>query len=107
MSINKHELNAILRILKDDQKQYSIEKKRLHISDDKINEIIKNHHDESLRNHSNVFKILQLLRQTCQFFNIRQHVETYIKKCFNCQKNKHNIHVKYDEIQYQQSSKSS
>ena len=38
---------------------------------------------------------------------MKQHVETYIKKCFNCQKNKHVIHVKYDEIQYQKSSKSS
>ena len=84
-----------------------LKKKRLHISDDKIDEIIKNHHDESLQSHSNVFKTLQLLRQTCQFLNMRQHVETYIKKCFNCQKNKHNIHVKYDEIQYQKSSKSS
>ena len=107
LSINKHELNAILRILKNDKKQYFIEKKRLHISDDKIDEIIKNHHDESLQNHSNVFKTLQFLRQTCQFLNMKQHVEIYIRKCFNCQKNKHAIHVKYDEIQYQKSSKSS
>ena len=107
LSINKHELSAILRILKNDKKQYSIEKERLHISNDKIDEIIKNHHDESLRSHSSVFKTLQLLRQICQFFNMRQHVETYIKKCFNCQKNKHSIHAKYDEIQYQKSSKSS
>ena len=107
LSINKHELSAILRILKDDKKQYFIEKKRFHISNDKIDEIIKNHHDESLQNHSNVFKTLQLLRQTCQFLNMRQHVETYIKKCFNCQKNKYSIHIKYDEIQYQESSKSS
>ena len=65
LSINKHELNAILRILKDDQKQYFIKKERFHISNDKIDEIIKNHHDESLQNHSNIFKTLQLLRQTC------------------------------------------
>ena len=107
LSVNRHELSATLRILKNDQKQYSIEKERLHISNDKIDEIIKNHHDESLQSHSNVFKTLQLLRQTCQFFNMRQHVEIYIKKCLSCQKNKHNIHVKYDEIQYQKSSESS
>ena len=107
LSVNKHELNAILKILKNDQKQYSIEKKRLHISNDKIDEIIKNHHDESLQSHSNVFKTLQLLRQICQFLNMKQHVEIYIRKCFNCQKNKHAIHAKYDEIQYQKSSKSS
>ena len=62
LSINRHKLNAILRILKDDKKQYSIEKERLHISNDKIDEIIKNHYDESLQSHSNVFKTLQLLR---------------------------------------------
>ena len=84
LSINKHELSAILRILKNNKKQYSIEKKRLHISNDKIDEIIKNYHDESLQSHSNVFKTLQFLRQTCQFLNMKQHVETYIKKCFSC-----------------------
>ena len=101
LSVNKHELSAILRILKDDKKQYSIEKERLHISDDKIDEIIRDHHDESLQGHSGVSKTLQLLRQTCQFFNMRQHVEIYIKKCLSCQKNKHVTHAKYGEIQYQ------
>ena len=47
---------------------------------------------------------MQLLRQNCQFPRMRQKVETYIKKCFNCQKNKHATHVMYEEIYYQQSS---
>ena len=38
---------------------------------------------------------------------MRQRVKTYIKKCFNCQKNKHVTHVKYEHIQYMNSSKSS
>ena len=38
---------------------------------------------------------------------MKQRIETYIKKCFNCQQNKHVIHVKYDEIQYIKSLKSS
>ena len=38
---------------------------------------------------------------------MRQRIETYIKKCLNYQQNKHVIHVKYDEIQYMKSSKSS
>ena len=37
---------------------------------------------------------------------MKQHVETYIWKYFNCAKNKHNTHAKYDEIQYQESSTS-
>ena len=37
---------------------------------------------------------------------MRQKVKTYIKKCLNCQRNKHVIHVKYNKIQYMKSSKS-
>ena len=37
---------------------------------------------------------------------MRQRVETYIKKCLNCQQNKHATHAKYEEIQYMKSSKS-
>ena len=73
-------------------------KKKLHILKNKIDESIRKHHNESLQNHSNIFKTLQFLRQTCYFFNIRQHVETYVKKCFVYQRNKHNIYIKYDEI---------
>ena len=107
LSINQRELSAILKILKNNQKQFSIVKEKLHISKNKIDEIIKEHHNKLLQNHSNVFKTLQSLRQTCYFLNMRQHVEIYIKKCFDCQRNKHNTHVKYDEIQYQKLSKSS
>ena len=47
------------------------------------------------------------MRQNCQFSNMKQRIETYIKKCLNCQQNKHVTHVKYDESQYMKSSKSS
>ncbi len=107
LSTNKYKISVILRILKNEQKQYSIKKERLQISKNKIDEIIKKHHDESLQNYSNVFKTLQFLRQHCQLLNMKQHVETYIKKCSSCQRNKHITHAKYDEIQYQKSSESS
>ena len=77
--MNKHKLKTILRISKNNQKQYFIEKKRLHISKNKIDKIIKNHHDESLQNYSNIFKTLQLLRQICEFLNMKQQIEIYIK----------------------------
>ena len=69
-------------------------------------EYIKKHHDESLQSHLDVVKTIQLLRQNCQFPNMRQRVETYIKKCLNCQRNKHVTHAKYEHIQYMDSSKS-
>ena len=54
-----------------------------------------------------IFKTLQFLRRHCRFHNMRQKIEIYIKKCFNCQKNKHNIYKKYEKIQYQKSFKNS
>jgi len=45
---NKHELNAILRILRDELEKFFIEKGKLQIPINKIDECIKEHHDESL-----------------------------------------------------------
>ena len=78
LSANKHELEATLRILRNDQKQFSIEKEKLQISKDKIDECIKKHHDEPLQEHSDVSKTLQLLRQTSSFLKMREKVEAYI-----------------------------
>jgi len=62
LSINKHELNAILRILRDESEEFLIKKRKLQISDNKVDECIKEHHDESLQEHLEVIKTLQLLR---------------------------------------------
>jgi hypothetical protein len=83
LSINKHKLNAILRILRDELEEFSIKKKKLQISINKIDECIKEHHDESLQKHLKIIKTLQLLRQHCQFLNMRQAVETYVKRCLS------------------------
>jgi hypothetical protein len=106
LSTNKHELNAILRILRDESEEFLIEKRKLQISINKIDECIKEHHDESLQRHLEVTKTLQLLRQHCQFPNMRQAVETYVKRCLSCQQNKHGTHASYGEIQYQELSES-
>ena len=58
LSINKYELNAILRILKDDKKEFLIKKEKLQISIDKIDECIKKYYDKSLQRHLRVTKIL-------------------------------------------------
>ena len=89
-----------MRIIRNNQKQFSINKEKLHILKNKDNEYIKKHYNDSLQKHSDVSKTLQLLRQNCQFLNIRQKIEIYIKKCSNCQKNKHATYIKYEEIQY-------
>ena len=103
ISANHHQINTILCIIKDEEEQFLVSKKRLQISENKIDEYIKKHHDESLQEHLRILKTIQLLKQHCQFLQMRQKVEIYIKKCINCQKNKHATHIKYEEIQYQES----
>ena len=103
--VNRHEINMTLKIMRDNEEQFSIVHEKLQISKDKIDEYIKEHHDESLQKHFDVIKTIRLLRQNCQFPNMRQRVETYIKKCLNCQQNKHVTHAKYEKIQYMNSSK--
>ena len=103
ISANHHQINATLRIIRNEEKQFPVSKKRFQISKNKIDEYIKKHHDESLQKHSKVLKTIQLLKQYCQFSQMKQKVETYIKKCINCQKNKHATHFKYEKIQYQKS----
>ena len=91
--------NSILQVNKDKKEQFPINKGRLQISKDKIIDYIKEHHDLSLQEHSRMIKTIQLLRQNCQFSQMRQKIETYIKKYLNYQRNKHMIHVMYEEIQ--------
>ena len=67
ISANHHQINATLRIIKNEKKQFLVSKRRLQISENKIDEYIKEHYDESLQKHSKVSKTIQLLRQYCQF----------------------------------------
>ncbi len=58
LSANKHELNATLRILRDESEKFLIKKEKLQIPINKIDECIKEHHDESLQGHLGVTKTL-------------------------------------------------
>ena len=98
ISTNHHQINAIMHIIKDNQKQFLMNKKKLQISKDKIDKYIKKHYDNSLQKHSNVSKTLQLLQQHYQFSNMRQKIEIYVKKCSSYQKIKHTTYVKYKKI---------
>ena len=61
ISANHHQINATLCSIKDDQKQFSINKKKFQILKNKVDEYIKKYHDDSLQKHLTVSKILQLL----------------------------------------------
>ena len=56
--VNCHEVNTTLKIMRDNQEQFSIVHEKLQISKDKIDEYIKEHYDESLQRHFEVIKII-------------------------------------------------
>lgn len=58
----------------------------MHISKNQIEKTIRKYHNDFLQNHFDIFKTMQFLRQHCWFFCMRQQIEIYIKKYFNCQK---------------------
>ena len=55
---NQHEVNTTLKIMRNNQEQFSIVHEKLQISKDKIDEYIKKHHDESLQRHFDVIKTI-------------------------------------------------
>ena len=58
ISANHHQINATLRIIKNEKKQFFVNKKKFQISKNKIDEYIKEHHDESLQKHLKVLKTI-------------------------------------------------
>ena len=63
----KHKLNTTLQILRDEEKQFSIEKEKYLITNNRINKCIQNYHDDSTQEHSEIIKILQLIQKNCTF----------------------------------------
>ena len=58
LSFNKRKFNVMLHILCNDQKQYSIIKEKLQISEKDIDKCIKKYHNESLQKHFEMTKIM-------------------------------------------------
>ena len=55
--INKHKLNTILQILRDNKKKNLIKKEKLYIFIDKIDEYIKEYYNKLLQEYSRIIKI--------------------------------------------------
>ena len=107
LSANTKKLSTTIKILRNNKKTYFIINNKLQIPKNKITEIIMKYHDDLIQKHVKINKTLQFLRQNCKFPDMRKQIETYIKKCFNCQQNKHETHAKYGRIQYQKLPKES
>jgi len=56
--MKKYKLNAILRILRDNKKEFLIKKEKLQIFIDKIDKYIKKYYDKLLQKHLRMIKTL-------------------------------------------------
>jgi len=55
---NKHKLNTILQIFRDNKKEFLIKKEKLQISINKIDKYIKKHYNKLLQKYLKVIKVL-------------------------------------------------
>jgi transposase InsO family protein len=62
-------------------------------------QIIRQHHDDPVHGHPGIARTMELITRNYQFRNMKDKVTTYIKKCADCQKNKHSTHAQYGEMQ--------
>jgi hypothetical protein len=62
-------------------------------------QIIRQHHDDPVHGHPGVSRTMELIQRNYQFPNMKEKVSSYIKKCADCQKNKHSTHAPYGEMQ--------
>jgi transposase InsO family protein len=61
--------------------------------------IIQQHHDDPVHGHPGVARTVEQIQRNYQFKNMKDKVTSYIKKCADCQKNKHSTHAPYGEMQ--------
>jgi transposase InsO family protein len=61
--------------------------------------IIRQHHDDPVHGHTGVSRTMELIQRNYHFKNMKKKVEDYIKKCADCQRNKHATHAQYGESQ--------
>ena len=79
----------------------------LYVSKNFRKEIIQNHHDESLQNHTNATKILEKIQRNYYFSNMRKQIKELIKECDLCQRNKYERHKSYEYLHSLESFKKS
>jgi hypothetical protein len=61
--------------------------------------IIRQHHDDPVHGHPGITRTIELIRRNYEFKNMTDKVTSFIKKCADCQKNKHSTHAPYGEMQ--------
>jgi transposase InsO family protein len=81
-----HQLNHILRITNE-------------VPEELQEAIIRQHHDDPVHGHQGITRTMELIRRNYEFKHMKNKVTKYIKKCSDCQKNKHTTHAMYGELQ--------
>jgi hypothetical protein len=72
---------------------------RIEVPEELQESIIQQHHDNPVHRHPRVTRTIEQIQRNYQFKNIKEKVTSYIKKCTDCQKNKHSTHAPYREMQ--------
>jgi transposase InsO family protein len=62
-------------------------------------QIIRQHHDDPVHGHPGVSRTMELIQRNYQFRNMKDKITSYVKKCADCQRNKHSTHAPYGEMQ--------
>jgi hypothetical protein len=74
-------------------------KVRLDVPKELQEQIIQQHHNDPVHSHPRVARTIELIARNYQFQKIKDKVSNFIKKCADCQKNKHSTHAPYREMQ--------
>jgi transposase InsO family protein len=71
----------------------------INVPDELQEQIIRQHHDDPVHGHPGITRTMELIRRNYEFKNMKDKITSYIKKCADCQRNKHSTHAPYGEMQ--------
>jgi transposase InsO family protein len=72
---------------------------RADIPEELQEQIIRQHHDDPVHGHPGITRTMELIQRNYEFKNMKDKITSYIKKCADCQRNKHSTHAPYGEMQ--------
>jgi hypothetical protein len=75
-----HEFNAVLRIMKDDEKQFSIPRNKYQVLERHQEQCIKDHHDDPTQGHPGITKTIENVQRNFAFPQMKAKVTAYVQK---------------------------
>ena len=73
-------------------------KELVYVSEHQQKNTIQMYHDELLREHHRVHKMIEVISQSYYFSHMRKKIQDYINKCNLCHKIKSARHKSYEEM---------